>query len=54
MNTFNHLLERLALAILLIGGVGLIEDAAIARLCAIHHGRISYPTAKTEEVAESA
>jgi putative nucleotidyltransferase with HDIG domain len=34
--------------------LGLIEDAIIARVCAIHHGRISYPTAKTEDVAESA
>jgi membrane-associated HD superfamily phosphohydrolase len=29
-----------------------IEDAMIARLCAIHHGRISYPTARTGEPAE--
>ncbi|UCD76039.1 MAG: HDIG domain-containing protein [Phycisphaerales bacterium] len=32
--------------------LGLIEDAMINRLCAIHHGRISYPTAKTEEAAD--
>jgi putative nucleotidyltransferase with HDIG domain len=29
--------------------LGLIEDAAIARLCAVHHGRISYPSSKTDE-----
>ena len=29
--------------------LGLIEDAVIARLCAIHHGRIAYPSAKPEE-----
>jgi putative nucleotidyltransferase with HDIG domain len=34
--------------------LSLIEDAMIARLCAIHHGRISYPTAKTEEPAAGA
>ena len=34
--------------------LSLIEDAMIARLCAIHHGRISYPSAKTDEApAES-
>jgi hypothetical protein len=26
----------------------------IARLCAIHHGRISYPAAKTDEPAPGA
>jgi membrane-associated HD superfamily phosphohydrolase len=26
-----------------------IEDAAITRLCAIHHGRITYPTATEPE-----
>ena len=32
--------------------LGLIEEAVIARLCAIHHGRISYPsTSKGEDVA---
>lgn len=31
--------------------LSLLEDAMIARLCAIHHGRISYPTAKTDEPA---
>ena len=35
--------------------LGLIEDAIIARVCAIHHGRIAYPTARSEEsVAELA
>ena len=29
--------------------LGLIEEAVIARVCAIHHGRISYPSAKTDE-----
>ena len=29
-----------------------IEDAMIARLCAIHHGRISYPVTRTGEPAE--
>ena len=29
--------------------LGLIEEAIISRLCAIHHGRISYPTAKATE-----
>jgi len=34
--------------------LSLIEDAMIARLCAIHHGRISYPSTKTDEApAES-
>jgi putative nucleotidyltransferase with HDIG domain len=32
--------------------LGLIEDAIITRLCAIHHGRISYPSQKTDEVVE--
>lgn len=27
--------------------LGLIEDAIINRLCAVHHGRISYPTSQT-------
>ncbi|MCP3905689.1 MAG: HDIG domain-containing protein [Planctomycetes bacterium] len=31
--------------------LGLIEDAIIARVCAIHHGRIAYPTSRAEEVA---
>ncbi len=30
-----------------------IEDAIISRMCAIHHGRISYPTAKSTEESES-
>jgi putative nucleotidyltransferase with HDIG domain len=34
--------------------LGLIEESMINRLCSIHHGRISYPSAsKTEESAEA-
>jgi putative nucleotidyltransferase with HDIG domain len=29
--------------------LGLIEDAIISRVCAIHHGRISYPSSKPAE-----
>jgi len=32
--------------------LSLIEDAMIARLCAIHHSRISYPSQKQEETEE--
>ena len=31
--------------------LGLIEDAIISRVCAIHHGRISYPSSKPETAA---
>lgn len=31
--------------------LGLIEDAIISRVCAIHHGRISYPSNKPETAA---
>ncbi len=34
--------------------LGLIEDAVIARLCAVHHGRISYPSSKTDEATDEA
>ena len=34
--------------------LGLIEDAVIARLCAIHHGRIAYPKAKSDEKTDDA
>jgi putative nucleotidyltransferase with HDIG domain len=34
--------------------LGLIEEAVTARLCAIHHGRISYPSAKSDEATEEA
>jgi len=34
--------------------LSLIEDAMIARLCAVHHGRISYPTTKADGETDAA
>jgi hypothetical protein len=34
--------------------LSLIEDAVISRLCAIHHGRISYPSTREEAEPEAA